>query len=173
MTTFDEALQDTLGHEGGYSNHPNDRGGATNFGITEAVARANGYKGDMKEMPIEIAKEIYRKEYWNRLRLDEIGMTSKALAKELFDSCVNVGVHRAGTWLQESLNLLCRDIRKGNIAVDGIIGNGTLSRYRELSESDLQVCLQLVRLMQGAHYIQICRRDPTQRAFIRGWIKRV
>ena len=51
MKNFDRAFAALLGHEGGYSNHPDDPGGETNWGVTLTVARANGYVGRMQEMP--------------------------------------------------------------------------------------------------------------------------
>jgi lysozyme family protein len=49
--------------EGGYSNNPNDSGGETMWGVTDRVARANGYAGPMKDMPREVAKNIYFASY--------------------------------------------------------------------------------------------------------------
>ena len=63
--TFDQAFEKLLGHEGGFSDHPSDPGGATRYGITQRVARLNGYIGDMRELPIDKAKDIARREYWN------------------------------------------------------------------------------------------------------------
>ena len=57
MAAFDKAFDHTVGKEGGYSNHPSDRGGETMWGITIAVARDYGYSGNMREMPVETAKE--------------------------------------------------------------------------------------------------------------------
>lgn len=66
------------------------------FGITEAVARSYGYSGDMRSMPISIAKDIYSKKYWSKLNLDEIAVMSDELAAKLFDIGVNMGQARAG-----------------------------------------------------------------------------
>lgn len=44
-------------------NDPSDKGGETNYGITVATARANGYKGAMRDLPLQTAKDIYRNEY--------------------------------------------------------------------------------------------------------------
>ena len=71
---FDQALQHTVSLEGGYSNHAADRGGATDYGITEAVARENGYTGSMKDLPLSTAKEIYERRYWKPLHLDDINL---------------------------------------------------------------------------------------------------
>ena len=51
MTNIDELIDDVIEREGGYVNHPADRGGPTNWGITEAVARRQGYVGDMRALP--------------------------------------------------------------------------------------------------------------------------
>src|SRR3546814_10787624 len=61
----------TLFRSGGYVDHPNDRGGPTNFGITQAVARANGYLGEMRKLPRETAKAFYRAIYWAGPRSEE------------------------------------------------------------------------------------------------------
>ena len=63
--------------EGGYVNHPADRGGATNFGITEAVARAHGYGGAMRELPRREAVAIYRRLYWLRPRFDQVAASHR------------------------------------------------------------------------------------------------
>ena len=60
---FDEAFDRLIGHEGGYSDHPSDPGGKTQFGITEAVARAHGFTGDMRTLTRDEAKRIYRVDY--------------------------------------------------------------------------------------------------------------
>ena len=57
-------IDEVIAREGGYSDHPADRGGATHFGITQAVARANGYAGHMKALPRAAAETIYRQLYW-------------------------------------------------------------------------------------------------------------
>src|SRR3546814_5226429 len=56
-------IEATIGKEGGYSNHPADKGGPTMWGITERVARKNGYNGDMRHPPREQEVAIYRQEY--------------------------------------------------------------------------------------------------------------
>lgn len=58
---IEKYLDELIKREGGYVNNPADRGGATKYGITEAVARTNGYKGNMKDLPRDVAKAIYRK----------------------------------------------------------------------------------------------------------------
>jgi lysozyme family protein len=72
-----EQLVDALiEREGGYVNHPADKGGPTSFGITEAVARAHGYRGPMRQLPRDEAAAIYRRLYWLRPHFDEIARRS-------------------------------------------------------------------------------------------------
>ncbi|HEY6047601.1 MAG TPA: glycosyl hydrolase 108 family protein, partial [Sphingomicrobium sp.] len=80
-----------IDREGGYVNHPADAGGPTCFGITEAVARASGYSGPMRQLPRDEAAAIYKRLYWLRPRLDEVAKRSPAVAAELFDTGVNMG----------------------------------------------------------------------------------
>ena len=72
MSDFDKAFDLLIGNEGGYVNNPKDPGGETNWGITKAVAVANGYAGDMRTMPKETAKSIYKKMYWDKLQCDQL-----------------------------------------------------------------------------------------------------
>ncbi len=126
--TFDKALQQVLKVEGGYSNDRLDSGGATNYGITEAVARASGYTGPMNRISLDLAKQIYRAGYWNTMQLDAIVRAGcPDLAVELFCSGVNVGTGRAGRWLQRSLNVLNdRERHYRDLIEDGAIGIRTL-----------------------------------------------
>lgn len=69
---FDKAFDRLLGHEGGFVDHPRDPGGATRWGITQRVARAYGYAGDMRSFPVTDAKRIARTDYWDAVRADEM-----------------------------------------------------------------------------------------------------
>src|SRR5947209_18798394 len=94
--------------EGGYVSNPADKGGPTCFGITEAVARANGYSGPMRQLPREEAAAIYKRLYWLRPRLDEVAKRSADIAAELFDTGVNMGPAVANTFLPRALTALNR-----------------------------------------------------------------
>ncbi len=97
--------------EGDYSHHPADRGGPTRFGITEAVARAHGYCGAMRELPRDEAAAIYRRLYWLRPKFDQVARRSAMVAAELFDTGVNMGPAVAATFLQRALTALNRNGR--------------------------------------------------------------
>jgi lysozyme family protein len=165
---FIHALTETLKHEGGYSNHPADKGGATNFGITERVARSHGYQGDMKDIPIDTVRNIYRTSYWDKLKLDAVDEVSVELAHRIFDIAVNAGDGRAGRFLQTAINLC---MKEGSIGVDGVVGNGTLSTLRKM-KSEAPFILATVKALHAKHYIDICVANPTQKVFLRGWLRR-
>ena len=69
---FDECFAALIAHEGDFADLENDPGGKTRFGVTEAVARAAGYGGDMRQLPLSLAKAIYRSQYWDAVRGDEL-----------------------------------------------------------------------------------------------------
>lgn len=111
---FDTAFTELLGHEGRYSNNPRDPGGETMWGITIRVARANGYMGPMKDMPVDVAKSIYRKRYWNPCHCDDLPPLLRYI---VFDAAVNSGVKQSAKWLQQVLG----------VEDDGVIGYVTLN----------------------------------------------
>ncbi|WP_313906556.1 glycosyl hydrolase 108 family protein, partial [Shewanella algae] len=89
------AINEVIEREGGYVNHPDDLGGPTRWGVTQAKAREHGYHGDMRDYPVEAAFAVYDADYWQRMKLDEIGDYSPDLAVKLFDFGVNSGTGRA------------------------------------------------------------------------------
>ena len=105
-SSYDEALARLLVHEGGYSNHPSDPGGPTNWGITIHDARAHWKKdataADVRAMPVEVAKQIYRSKYWGAMRCDEL---PPGVDYAVFDYGVNSGIGRAGKVLRRLLGL--------------------------------------------------------------------
>ena len=173
---LDKLIDDLIKVEGGYTNNPNDRGGETNYGITVAEARANGYGGSMRSMPRSFAEGVYRAKYWTRPGFDKVFQRSEALAAELFDTGVNMGPKMASTFLQRSLNTLNRGGKDyGDIHPDGDIGPMTLYaldqliRVRGLKNSEL-VLLRMVDGLQLARYVDIAEANPSQEAFEWGWV---
>lgn len=98
--SFDQAFTRLLGHEGGYSDHPADKGGPTNWGITEAVAKANGFTGNMRDLSQDFAKRVYRRLYW-----DAPGIVNlpPEIQYDVFDGAVNSGATQSIMWLQRAL----------------------------------------------------------------------
>jgi len=150
---FDIAFDRLLGHEGGYSNNPADPGGETMWGITIAVARRHGYTGPMRDMPRETAKAIYRADYWNLARGDEL---PAAVAFQVFDASVNHGVNRAIKWLQAAAGTI----------PDGIIGPQTLAACNGMEPKTLALLFNSARLL---FYTDL----PTWATFGKGWTRRV
>ena len=173
---IEQFLVELISREGGYVNNPNDRGGATKYGITEAVARSHGYKGNMKDLPMDLAKDIYRKQYWIQPRFDQINTINPVVAEELLDTGVNCGVAFAKPTLQRSLNLLNNQGKGGwpDMAVDGIYGPATLNALKtylsKRGKEGERVLLRTLNILQGERYISICERNPSQEQFFYGWI---
>lgn len=94
-------LKEILKHEGGYVNHPSDPGGETNYGITKATAKANGYTGSMRSIPMSVVERIYAGKFWNTPYY-----TGDTLAAGVdlatFDFGVNSGPSRAGSYLKKA-----------------------------------------------------------------------
>ncbi|EXW51657.1 glycosyl hydrolase 108 family protein [Acinetobacter baumannii 44467_9] len=125
---IEQYLDELIKREGGYVNNPADRGGETKYGITEAVARTNGFKGNMKDLPLDVAKAIYKKQYWTDPRFDQVNVISSLVAEELLDTGVNCGTGFAKPLLQRALNLLNNQGKAGwpDLTVDGIYGQQLL-----------------------------------------------
>ena len=150
---FDTAIKHVLQVEGDFSDHPADPGGATRSGITEAVARRAGYRGDMRELPLDLAKRIYREEYWNAVRADELPAGIRLV---MFDAAVNSGTGQAIRWLQRAVG----------VADDGVLGPRTLAAVGALSADSvrMKVLAQRLRFMAGL---------SNWPAFGRGWARRI
>lgn len=162
--------------EGGYVNDPNDSGGETNYGITIKVARENGYFGNMKDMPREVAVRIYETRYWDINRLSEIEMLSPRIAEELADTGVNMGVGRAGVFLQRSLNVLNQmGTHYPDIATDGKIGPGTIKALKDFlarrGKEGETVLYRMLNCLQGAGYVELAEKRVKDETFIFGWYK--
>ena len=172
----DELIDALIDREGGYVNHPADRGGPTNFGITEAVARAQGYSGAMRSLPRSEAAAIYKRLYWLRPRFDQVEKRSAAVAEELFDSGVNMGPAVAATFLQRALSALNRERQDyADLVPDGRIGPATLAaldRFLELrgKTKGETVLLKALDALQGERYIRLAERRPANEAFLYGWL---
>lgn len=156
--------------EGGFSDHPDDPGGKTNHGVTEAVARDHGYQGDMRALPKSLAQQIYVQDYVTRPGFDRVIALSPALGAKLVDAGVNVGPQRASRWLQEALNQLSRGgADYAAIPVDGQVGARTVAAYQALERKRgrvkaCELTIKLVEAQQGAHYMRLGKP-----AFIVGW----
>lgn len=174
MSAFDDAWAKTDAVEKGYSNNPNDSGGETNHGITIAVARAHGYTGDMKDLPLATAVAIAKVQYWDVLGLDDVAAVSPAVAAELFDTGYLSGTSVAALFFQKALNLFNRGgADYAEVAEDGHAGKLTayaFAQYAAKRGADAErVMLRALNDQQGAFFMELGRRVPKDEDFEFGW----
>ena len=165
---FDKAFEYTMPFEGwdAYTNDPDDKGGATKYGITVRTLKAIRFdvdgdgdvtENDVKSLTYSQAKDILKRKYWDVIQADSI--ESERIAIKLFDCAVNMGPARATRIAQEALN----DLRYG-LVVDGLMGPKTLSSLNGTDE-DVFFLFLVSRLEQ--FYVGL-----NQRKFLKGWLRR-
>lgn len=148
MNNFDSAFSSVIGIEGGYSNDLNDPGGETKYGVCK-----RSYPNiDIASLTLDQAKEIYRRDYWNKVKGDELPFKLDAM---VFDAAVNQGVEPAIKMLQKALN----------VAQDGIMGQDTMTKARNAGK---EVCA-LFMAERALRYTGTRSFDR----FGRGWLKRL
>lgn len=179
--TFSRALEYTLEEEGGWADHPADRGGKTMYGVTIGVFRGLGREADLdgdgdvdgddlRRLTRDGAARIYRDGYWLWDKLQ--GVDAADLARvppevmiKHFDTAVNMGPRAATTLLQRAVNR----VRGQFLREDGALGPRTV---RGILGCGLDPLLAAMCAVQLERYQGIVARDKTQAAFIRGWTKR-
>lgn len=172
----EELVDALIEREGGYVHHPADKGGPTCFGITEAVARAHGYAGPMRQLPRQEAAEIYRRLYWLRPGFDRIASRSARVAAELFDAGVNMGPAVAATFLQRALTALNRNASDyPDLVPDGRVGEQTLAALDSFfakrgARGGETVLMRALEALQGERYLRLAERRPANEAFLYGWL---
>ncbi len=171
----DALIDGLIAREGGYVASPADRGGPSRFGITEAVARAQGYAGDMARLPRGEAAAIYRRRYWLKPGLDRIAPLAPKLAAELFDTGVNMGPAVAANFLRRALNALNRGASDyPDIPVSGAINEALLAALKGFlarrGAGGETVLLKALDALQGARYVALAEERPADEAFLYGWL---
>lgn len=174
--SIDTMIDTVIGKEGGYSDHPSDRGGPTRWGITERVARANGYKGDMRSLPREEAVRIYKREYVIKPGFAAVAAIDPEIGEELVDTGVNMGVGWPPLFLQQALNALNRQGKDyADILVDGDIGPATLAALKaylnKRGREGVGVMLVALNVQQGARYFDITTARQKNEDFFYGWLR--
>lgn len=166
--------------EGGYFNHPNDPGGETMYGIIKTEARANGYNGAMRDLPREVACEIYLRKYWKNNGLMKIESFIVGLC--IFDFFVNSG-SRGATIAQETVNAIYTN-RTGSvqfgksidaaglkpIAIDGQMGDKTFEAINKIPPF---VFISIYNVLQEDKYEDLMRNNGKLRSFDKGWENRI
>ncbi len=153
---FDESLKMLLHHEGGYVNHPEDPGGETNLGVTRAVYEQwvgrQVMDGEMKALTVEDVAPIYKKNYWDRIRADDL---PSGLDFAAFDWAVNSGTGRPAKVIQKYIGA----------KQDGAIGPKTLTLVAENDPSNM---IQYLYEQRQKFY----ERLKTFETFGKGWTRR-
>jgi lysozyme family protein len=147
-------MEMVLAHEGGYVNDPHDPGGETKYGLS----RRSYPHLDIKNLTRGQAIAIYRRDWWDRLRVGEI--ENPDVSAKVFDLCVNMG---AGT----GIRLLQRAL--GNVEVDGIMGPQTLAAA---NDADPDALLSALREEAARHYRTLIARNPKLARYEEGWMNR-
>ena len=172
---FQDLIDEVIGREGGYSNHPSDPGGETRWGITKRVAVANGYSGPMTALPRATAADIYFREYAVKPGFAAVAAISPAVGFEMFESGVNVGVARPALWFQEWLNVFnMRGKHYPDIKEDGDIGTGTLTAFKAFlarrGSAGEKVMVAALNGDQASHYKRSTIANQKNEDFAFGWI---
>lgn len=152
---FNAAVRQVLAREGGdkLTNDPSDRGGLTRYGISKRA-----YPDlDIQALTESQAIAIYKRDYWDSLKLDDVRAPDVAAA--IFDTGVNMGVQWAARLAQST----------AGVAVDGKIGPVSIGA---INRTDPQIFLILFVLARVERYSAICDKDPGQKKFLHGWIRR-
>lgn len=154
---FEKCLEFVLHHEGGFVDHPEDPGGATNLGCTKAtwekwVGRLCTVDDIKALVPADVAP-LYKDKYWDKVRGDDL---PTGVDYCVFDTAINSGPGRAAKFLQEAV---------GAVA-DGAIGPRTLAAVREADPRQVIDAYCAARLA----WLQ---ELPTWPTFGRGWGRRV
>ena len=147
--------------EGGYSDNPNDRGGATNSGVTLAVYQSvygkNKTKNDLKKMTNEQWDYIFTKLYWNKWKADEIN--NQSIANILVD----------WVWMS-GLGTIKKIQSLFGLTADGIVGNKTISY---INSHDQEEVFNKIWNRRKSFYESLVKNNPSQKVFLKGWMNRL
>lgn len=159
---FDRALRFAFAVEGGHVHHPLDRGGSTNYGITQSTYAVWRAKCALPQQPVKFitrdeAEDIYRAEYWRRGQCDRLPAPVDLVH---FDACVNHGLYNAAKLLQGA----------AGVTQDGDIGLQTLGAVKEV---DPELLAQRYIARRRKFYGEIVAAVPSQAIFLKGWLNRM
>lgn len=163
---FNKAFELLMEDEGGFVNDEADPGGATKYGITQKTYEQ--YIGrkveiiDMKNLTVEVAKEIYLKNYWNPLSCEYVN--DAAIAICMFNTGVLHGLQTSAKTTQRVLSLLGATIK-----IDGVIGGETT---KHLNMIQAKTFLKLFHKLILERIETLVFNNPKLSKFKRGWENR-
>ncbi len=173
---WQQAIDKVLSHEGLFSNHKNDRGGPTKYGISLRYLKIEGMDidgdGDVDIYDVlsidkRRAQKIYKKEWWDKYKYDQI--LSPTISTKIFDLAVNMGSRQAHKIAQIAVNRIINH----PIEVDGILGKESLGAINSLiiqkKEAEL---LNEIRENAAHYYVNLVADNPEYRVFLKGWLNR-
>lgn len=162
MPTYKDAINKVLEHEGGFVNHPNDRGGPTNLGVTigtlSTYLKRPATIADVQAITKATAVDIYKKLYWDKIGGDQIKLYSVAAA--IFDQAINRGHVSA---LKQAQKIV-------GVTADGVIGAKTIAAINAVND---QIFLPKYLSASAAFYNKLATDDPSQMVFLQGWLNRI
>ena len=178
MDNFEKSLSFVLGNEGGISDHPADKGGLTNLGITQSTLdRARKQIPDLPESVKDLkraqAAEIYRALYCKASKAD---MMPYPLCTLHFDAAVNHGVGGAAKLLQRTINnYAAKAGLDARVEVDGAVGPKTLSALCQCLDlkGNVQLICEIYCNEREKYYRSIVENNPSQKVFLKGWLNRL
>lgn len=166
---IEQMIDEVLSKEGGFVNHPADKGGATKYGITQRTLAKYLEKSvsvdEVKALDVETARDIYELRYYRAPRIDRL---PPELQPFLFDCAVNHGPRRAIKFLQ----LVCNEAGYGPLTVDGLMGPKTKAQANACLEYLQQWMLLALIEERQMFYLNIVDHNPQQQVFLKGWLKR-
>jgi lysozyme family protein len=171
---IDEMIADIIRREGGYNDIAEDRGGATNFGVSLRYAVGVGLdlngdgvvdNSDIRLVTPERAGMMYRDDFFARPRIHRL---PEVIQPQVFDCAVNHGPPRAIMFVQTVVN----ECQFGPVSVDGVIGPRTVAAAREAQNGMGLLFNNAIMYERIRFYEGLARRDPSQIKFLNGWLRR-
>lgn len=173
---LDDFLNKLLIAEGNgeFTNDPKDSGGPTRWGITETVARENGYTGPMEQLPRQKAVDIYTERYWRQTGFSLIADVDETVAERLFQFSVVAGQETSSKHLQRVLNVLNRNGRDyPDILIDGHIGHKTVMAMwafvAKRGTEGRMVLLGMICSLQSVYLLELAENRPKDEEYEFGW----
>ena len=176
MAKFEDSVGYVMSNEGTFSDHPNDPGGVTFWGVSLRFLESVGEAGDIDKDGDVDADDVralnrvdaivfYARRFWKPLQLQLLD--SQAVATRVLDMAVNAGNTRAVKILQKAVNSMVDEGLK--LKVDGKLGPMTRGAANSLGGIELMVAL---REKHASFYKAIAKKNPDFKVFLKGWLRR-